>query len=280
MSQVPLIARQAVERILERLDREVPSLGGASSCAVATDGDGTLWTSDVGEALFEEVLRRDLVGAPALESLRAEARDQGLRVGAEHAGRLAREMWEAYVAGRFSEERMCAVMTWCVAGQSLDALHALCTEMLEGPFDLRTRIIREAGEVVRWAAARGIPVFLVSASPRPVVERAALIVADELSVPIPRVLAMTPRTEGSVIVPGTVGVLPYGEGKIVALERELLLQDRKLLCAMGDNAFDAHMLRAARVPIAIRPKAALTEIAHSVAGLVRASTFPPPDPKG
>jgi len=276
VSQSPPIARVGVESILARLAKGVATLGGPTVAAVATDGDGTLWTSDVGEALFEEILRREMVTDVARDALVAEARENGMRVEREDAITIVRAMWDGYLHHRFSEERMCAVMTWCMAGHTLAEIETLSTELLEGPFDLRMRLIREAGEVLVWAHAQQIPVWLVSASPRHVVERAAVIVADELKVPVPRVLAMTPRVENGVIVPGTVGILPYGEGKAVALERELVRSDRKLLCAMGDNAFDAHMLRAAKIPIAIRPKAALTAIASTVVGLVRASTFPPP----
>ena len=61
--------------------------------------------------------------------------------------------------------------------------------------------------------------------------------------------------------------IPYGSGKVTHL-RERLGADRVLYAAFGDNAFDVAMLREARLPVAIRPKARLVERAAEVPALV------------
>src|SRR5258708_27670489 len=78
---------------------------------VATDGDGTLWSGDVGEDLFHAFLQHGRVEAPALEALRREARDHDLSDAG--AGRdIAQRVFSAYLEGTFPEERICEVMTW------------------------------------------------------------------------------------------------------------------------------------------------------------------------
>lgn len=266
--EIPIVEAGA---LVDRLEAALEALGGVETAALATDGDGTLWTDDIGEALFHAILERGLVGEDALEPLRAEAVAHGVPT-KENAGPVdvARALWDAYVARRYPEDRMCAAMAWCGAGNRNDVYDALSVELLQTSFDLRRHLIREAAHVLRWAAKRGVPVFLVSASPRVVVERAASMIATEYDIEPPRVLAMTPLIEGAVVRPRLVGTWTYGEGKVEALSAELAIGQRRLVGAMGDNVFDAPMLRAACVPIAVRPKPALVQIAASVPGLVRA----------
>ncbi|GAC1361674.1 MAG: hypothetical protein NVSMB47_13950 [Polyangiales bacterium] len=262
--------------LVERLERALDAVGGPAHAALATDGDGTLWTSDVGEALFAAILAtdatehwlRDDARAPLHAELVGHVPDVAPP---ETSSALARTLWDLYVAGRFPEDRMCAAMTWCMAGSSLTALGAFAGRLLEHEFGLKNRLIPESGHVLQWAARRGVPTFLVSASPRVVVERAARTVAEAYAIPAPTVLAMTPALDGDVIRPALVGVWTYGEGKTEALAAALAVERRSLVAAMGDNVFDAAMLRAAPVPIAIRPKPALTAIAASIPGLVRAA---------
>ncbi len=236
--------------------------------AFATDGDGTLWTHDVGEALFERVLHAGLVREPARAALLAEARAHGLPIDdAGDAAAIARALFEAYVALKYPEDRMCAAMAWCMAGMRCAELDALCDDLLERSFGLRARLIPEAIAVVRWASSQAIPLWLVSAPPRAVGERAAAIVAAAAGVETPRVLAMTPSLEGDVIRPGIEGAWTYGEGKRIAIEGAI--EGAVVVGAMGDNVFDVPMLQAARVPIAIRPKPALVRAAGQVPGLVR-----------
>jgi phosphoserine phosphatase len=258
--------------LVDRLEAALDALGGVEGAALATDGDGTLWTDDIGEALFEAIVQRDLVGRDALEPLLEEARAHDVPIdGARTGAVVARALWDSYVARRYPEDRMCAAMAWCGAGNRYDVYDMLSVEILHGSFDLRRHLIREAAHVLQWAEKRGLPILLVSASPRVVVERAATMIATEYGIEPPQVLAMTPLVEDGVVRPKLVGTWTYGEGKVEALSAALAVEQRRLVGAMGDNVFDAPMLRAACVPIAIRPKPALVSVAGSVPGLVRAA---------
>jgi phosphatidylglycerophosphatase C len=239
---------------------------------LATDGDGTLWTGDVGDALFEVTVREGWIGDDALQPLRAELvanlPDEQLPKTAAETVHL---MWRRYLEGRFPEDRIWAAMAWCMAGTPLAEVAARAREMLEGPFDLPSRLIPEAIAVLRWADARGVATWLVSSSPRVVVEAAAAIVAREAGVTVPSVLAMTPRIEDGVIRAALDGTLTYGEGKATALDEALAESKRSILAAMGDNAPDVAMLRRARVPLAIRPKPALRAIIGEIPGILEVS---------
>ncbi len=72
---------------------------------VATDGDGTLWTGDVGEDLFHGLLQSGRVAVAALEGMRLEARDHHLS-DAGSGPDIARRIYSAYLAGNFPEERI------------------------------------------------------------------------------------------------------------------------------------------------------------------------------
>ena len=87
---------------------------------VATDGDGTLWSGDVGEDLFSRVPRSRRVHAnPRWRRFAREAREHALSDAG--TGRdVARRIYDAYLGGRFPEERVCELMTWCFAGWTRD----------------------------------------------------------------------------------------------------------------------------------------------------------------
>jgi len=270
MNAMRALAELSIEEAIARTERAITHVG-LGRAALATDGDGTLWTHDIGEALFDAVLDAGLVGEPARAALVAEADAHGVVISnRSDATAIARELFEAYVGLRFPEDRMCAAMSWCMAGVTTEVLDRFCAELLEGTFGLRHRLIAESNELLRYLSKRGVPVWLVSASPRAVVEAAAKVVAEIAGIDTPRVIAMTPRVVASTIAPATDGPWPYGEGKRAALEAEL--DGRVLVAAMGDNAFDVAMLRAARVPLAIRPKPALVHVAADVPALMRLAT--------
>jgi phosphatidylglycerophosphatase C len=265
-----LIPETSVANAIARIEGAIAEVG-IDRVALATDGDGTLWTQDIGEALFDAVLHEGMVGEQAYEALRAEAEAHGLPIEAgADATIIARALFHAYAALQYPEDRMCAAMAWCMAGTSTHGLARLCDGMLENSFGLRRKLIAESLEVLRFAAARGVPIWLVSASPRIVVERAAAVVENELQISALRVIAMTPVVSEDVIRPEIAGIWPYGEGKRAALDAAL--EGRVIVAAMGDNVFDVPMLLSARVPLAIRPKAALVNVSDRVPGLVRLTT--------
>jgi HAD superfamily phosphoserine phosphatase-like hydrolase len=173
---------------------------------------------------------------------------------------LARALFDAYLEGRVPEERACEMMAYSCAGWTHDDVVALARSVIQRALPARRQ--GESAYVLAWAKRAGIEVFLVSASPRAVVEEAA----RALDLDEAHVVAATPSYEGSVMLAAVDLPIPYGDGKVTRL-RERLGQ-RPLYAAFGDNVFDIPLLRAALVPVAVRPKPRLVERAHEVDGLV------------
>ena len=227
--------------------------------AIAFDGDGTLWSGDIGEDFFAALLADGRLTEVARQALAREAEAE--KVGTSGtAVEIAHAIHAAYLAGTFPEERVCEIMTWACAGWTRAELDAFAARVMNG-LGIAARLHGEAMRIVRWADERGIPVFLVSASPRAIVEAAAHHVRVDLA----RVASATEVTEGGVVQPAVHRPIPYGPGKVARLREKL--GTRSLYAAFGDNAFDVALLREAKVPVAIRPKARLVERAAEVPGL-------------
>ena len=247
-SEIPRVAARDLGRELD-----VGSRG-----ALAFDGDGTLWSGDVGEDFFFGVLDSGKLSEVAAEEVARLAREAGVPAGGVPA-ETARRIYDAYLNGRFDEERVCEVMTWINAGWSHDATTDFVVALVGKSFE--SRIHPEIATVIGAARALGHEIFVVSASPRPIVEAAAAV----CGIPAARVLAATAVLEGDRYAAAVHRPIPYGAGKAAALRREL--GALPLLAAFGDNAFDAEMLAMSQRPIAVRPKQRLVDRAADIAGL-------------
>jgi len=225
-------------------------LGNADPTQVvlAFDGDGTLWSGDVGEDLFRAAMEEHFLLADALPALMAEAASYQipLPAGAD-ANALARSLLAAYFAGTYPERDTCAMMAWCYAGRTLADVEALAASALSRA-DLPGRLHAELRPIFDWSRSHGVRSVLISASPRAVVERAAdfwgILPAD--------VAAATPAMEAGRVLPRLAAPLPYAEGKLSA--GRALFGNARWLAAFGDNVFDIDMLTTAEVGVAVRPK--------------------------
>jgi phosphoserine phosphatase len=185
---VQLQNADAVWGRIEELTRADP--GGV----VATDGDGTLWQGDVGEDLFHAFIGAGRVEPPALEALRRDALTHGLS-DAGGGPDIARRIYSAYLDGRFPEQRVCELMTWCFAGWRREELRAFARDVV-ATGGLADRLHREVLDVIEKVRAAGVGVLLVSASPAAVVVEAAALVGFEAE----RVLAARPLYHDDVVV--------------------------------------------------------------------------------
>lgn len=250
-----------VDEILRAIDEAARAEPGG---AIAFDGDGTLWSGDIGEDFFDAAMKRGPLEVTR-EPLRREAREAGLPIAesaSATASDLAHAIHAAYLGGAFPEERICEIIAWIVGGLRHEDLRAFCRETVAA-IHLRDRLHDEAIRVLRRAQAVGIDAYLVSASPLGIVEAAAAVVG----IPLDHVAAVRERiSPDGVVECGVVRPITYGEGKVTNL-RALLGPGRALYAAFGDNAFDVPMLREARNPVAIRPKERLLARAHEVPGL-------------
>lgn len=256
MERVPVAA------LIERLELALHAAG-HGQVVLAADGDGTLWTGDVGDALFEDALRRGWVGAAAHAVLVAEARAFGVPTTGD-AATVARALDAAHREGRYPEDRAYAMMAWCMAGVAEADVRAAAVELLDGAFGLDQRLIPESMALLTWAASRKVPVLVVSASPRAVVEPAAERVRARIGGGVVEVRSMTPKLVDGVVQPAIEGPVVYGEGKVTALAERR--GGRAVLAALGDSPFDLPMLALARVAVAVRPKPSLR--AGAPAGVV------------
>ncbi|MDB4940951.1 MAG: Hydrolase, haloacid dehalogenase-like family [Labilithrix sp.] len=249
-----------VAELIETLEALRASPGGAGG-GIAFDGDGTLWSGDVGEDLFEAVLEEDAFTDVAAGAIAREAESHGL---ASTGGPVAtaRRILAAYAADAFPEPRVFEIMAWSFAGRPVAEAEAFAARMLDR-VGFAARLHPESMAIVTWAREAGVPTFLVSASPRVVIHEAA----RRVGVPIAHVACATEQASAGGLVEAAVArPIPYGAGKVTHLRE--LLAGRPLLAAFGDNAFDVPMLEEARTPVAIRPKPRLLAKADEVPGIV------------
>jgi HAD superfamily phosphoserine phosphatase-like hydrolase len=260
MQSPAAIPRVSTSDILSRLEAERPGLSGA---LLASDADGTIWDGDVGIDLFEAVIASRGVREAAREALAAEARSLGVPAEGD-ANALTVALYDAFKADRYPHDRAFAMMAWVFAGHRRDELAAFCDRVLaEGR--IASRIRPELRAIFAWAASRGVEVYVVSASADVMVERAV----KHLGIAADHVVAMTPALSADgVLLPELAGPIVYGEGKLAALDRARAGARASLLGAFGDSTYDAAMLRAARVPVAVTPAPGLVALAPTIAGLV------------
>ena len=234
------------QRLLERLQSLAE--GGANGL-LAFDGDGTLWSGDVGEDVFHTAVTARMLRDEAREALVQEARTHAL---ATHgtSNDLAMRLFEAYLAGHYPERRACAMMTWCYAGFSSDELLDLVRHAFARA-DLAARLHRELAPVFDFARKAALRVVVVSASPQLIVEEAASF----WGVGRENVAASRPAFDGARMAPRLASPVPYAEAKPTALRA--LAPEHRLLASFGDNVFDIELLKSAPLGVAIRPKPAL-----------------------
>jgi phosphatidylglycerophosphatase C len=219
-----------------------------SDVVMAFDGDGTLWSGDVGEDLFRAALRNDFLVEAALPALLAEAEQHQVPLnGARDANAVAGVLVAAYLAGTYPERETCAMMTWSYAGRTLPEVQALAEAVLEEE-RLAARLHGELGPILAWSRQRGLRNVLISASPRVVVEPAAALWGFAPS----DVAAATPAVAEGQVQPRMAAPVPYAEAKLSAGRG--LFGNARWLAAFGDNVFDIDMLTTAELGVAVRPK--------------------------
>lgn len=234
------------------------------SSGVAFDGDGTLWSGDVGEDYFYGIVEHAGLKPEAVAALRSEVRE--FRLGRElldesDPGELARGLYAAYLAGRYPEERTCEMMTWIYAGWRRTDVEVFARKLVVDR-GVAKRIHPEVRAVLSWARSEGIRTILVSASPREIVVAAGAVVDFAPT----DIVAADAVYEGDITTTRVVRPIPYGTGKVRGVHS--LLGAGTLLAAFGDNAFDLAMLGEAKVPVAVRPKTRLRDRAQEVPTLV------------
>lgn len=223
----------------------------ASEAVASFDGDGTLWTGDVGEDLFHHAVSERFLLPDALPALKSAAEAHGIASNGD-ANDVAARLFEAYLARRFPEKDVCEVLTWCYAGYTYAELEARAPTVLESA-GIRERLQPELEPLLGALRRAGVRTIVVSASPAFAVEPAARLWGFSGS----DVAAACPAVVNGRITPEMGSPIPYAGGKVVRARE--LMGNSDWLAAFGDNAFDIEMFQAARIGVAVRPKPALLE---------------------
>ena len=242
---VPLVTADALCSRLRAQHQRAPS------GAIVSDGDGTLWKGDVGDALFDFVLEKGGFLEAAREALLAEVRSLGLPAAGD-ANTLALVLREAYRTGIYDEGRYFAMQAWAFAGWREAELGTTCADVLDR-FGFDDGVRAGMRRVLGWCQEVSVPFFIVSASPEAIVDEAA----RRLGLDRGHVLAMRPAIDGGVVQPLLAATATYGKGKVARLGERL--GDVPVLAAFGDNIWDAAMLERAALAVMVAPKPALRE---------------------
>ena len=250
MERATVTPEQVVAELSELLERDDTD---PSSVVMSFDGDGTLWTGDIGEDLFNRALDEQFLLEEATPALLREAERFNLDLaGAEGANAIAQQLMQAYLAGQYPERDTCAMMTWCFAGRMLAEVDELARRVVSQD-DVAGRIQQEVLPILELARAKRIRSVLISASPRAIVEASGAL----LGFGPKDVAAATPKVVGGRVAPEMDGPVPYAEDKLTT-GRQLFGQTR-WLAAFGDNVFDIDMLTTAELGVAVRPKPRLRD---------------------
>ena len=225
---------------------------------VATDADGTIWSGDVGDDFYRAMVHGSSLTNEALDVLRAIAGKYNVDSAGE-AREIAERLFRAYEEGHFPEDQCCAMIAQLSTGWSVPSAEAFCDE-LAAKRDIRGRVHPEWWQVASYLEQNRIPLWVVSASPvwvvRAGIRAIGVTVAGVLGVDLER------RPVGPVEFYSAVlkVPMPYNDGKVQSLSQAS--SGKRIALALGDNVFDLPMLSASALPIAVRPKKRLLDVAE------------------
>ncbi len=257
---------------IESVDAIIRRISGAISnpeqTAIAFDADGTLWTGDLAEDYFFAFLERGSMKREALDGARALCTQYGLSAEGG-AGELGRRLFDSYIEGHLPESLVTEFIAWIHAGAPIDEASEFARDVAHH-VGLKERLQAEVTAVFSWAIEQKLRVFVVSASPRHVVEQGLECIGRTDNVEL---IATTARVDGDRRVMADVErPIPYADGKAILLKQAI--GDMNLCAAFGDNVFDIAMLQAAKVPVAVRPKKRLLDRIVEIPSLIEIAQCP------
>ena len=230
------------EAIVERLSSQLDE----RAALLAFDADGTLWSGDVSDDVFLTACREAWLLEAALPALRELAESLGLDASGS-ASRLGMTLFDAQKVGTVAEATLYEAMTWCYAGHTLEELTAYTAKVLLGE-GIVDRIRPEIRSILDWAARANVQSYVVSASPKPIVQWAAALWGFTPN----RIIGTEPAIVDGVIAPAIVGGVPFGANKCKLLKR--ISRNLRWLACFGDSEFDFEMLECADLAVAVSPK--------------------------
>jgi len=238
-----LRVREQLARLLDRHD------GGA----LVFDADGTLWTHDVGCMVFDAAREGHAFKSSAHDRLRREAalRDVPLSEGASVTA-IVRAMELALGGGVCGEQALAEFQVWAYVDFTEKEFRSLCRDVLDQP-QHAAGLHHEVLELAAFARERGAETYVVSASPRIVVEEAL----SGLGFRHDQIVAGDPNWASGRIDVGLGFPLPYGPEKATRGRR--LLGTTTWVATFGDSAFDLDMMREAHLAVGLGQKPGLID---------------------
>lgn len=197
----------------------------------AFDCDGTLWFGDAGMKFFYWEIEQGLLSTEVVQKA------------------IAR--YDEYLAGRVSEDEICAEMVQVHRGLPLDRVVGDAERFAKS--NVIPHYFPEMKRVVEKLQHQHCDIWAVSSTNSWVIEAAV----REIGIPANRVLAVRAEIENGVIS-DRVGDITSGAGKARALKCALNSPPE---IAFGNAIFDVEMLELAREPLVVNPTADLLKIA-------------------
>ena len=202
-----------VERCL-RVAQQGRNLRPGQRQLAAFDADGTLWSQDVAEILWER-----LIESAALREAGAGPLARALRSVGQEPARDARQDYLRLLAlhreGRCPEETMVRAMLSGLAGIREDDVYETAREAIRSVPDMKTLDSGRPADMIRQLRDQGFRIVVVSASPRWAVE----VGVERLGIEPRDVVAGQVAVVDGVLTQSIIEPLPYGPGKIQALLR-------------------------------------------------------------
>jgi phosphoserine phosphatase len=195
------------------------------------DCDGTLWSGDAGFGFFDWELNRGLVS--------------------EDIVRWARSRYTDYLAGKVSEDDMCAEMVTMNRGLAEADMMRAAGEFFEEK--MLGGFFPEMKDLVLRLHQAGCEVWAVSSTSEWVIQAGM----KHFKIPPQRILAAAVVTEAGKVTDKVIRV-PSGAGKPQAI-REVIARIPDAV--FGNSLWDADMLEIARHPFVINPTVELLAIA-------------------
>lgn len=195
------------------------------------DCDGTLWSGDAGFGFFDWELTRGLV--------------------ADDVVRWARARYTDYLAGKVSEDDMCAEMVTINRGLPVADVQRAAAEFFEE--EMTEGFFPDIKDLVSRLHDSGCEIWAVSSTSEWVIQAGM----KHFGIAPGRILAAAVAVEDGKVTDKVIRV-PSGKGKPLAI-REVIARTPDAV--FGNSIWDADMLEIARHPFAINPTAELLAIA-------------------
>jgi phosphoserine phosphatase len=230
----------STDELLTRLTAARASVGAAP--VLAFDADGTLWTGDVTRDLVSFIMAERPLLPDGLGRLRELAAEHGVPLASDIYDQLAL-LVIAYSAGKLESRIAVESVVTAFAGLEVTRFEELVAEAI-GKAQLGLRFREHMRDVFAWARAEGLPVLVVTASPRLAVARAL----ETVGLKADAVLGCEPAVSSGRLLPRLERPVLVDSVKVSALRAHT---SAPVLSAFGDDVRDLPLLALAALPVLV-----------------------------